>query len=577
MRSALFATLFSLIVSSSAPAVAGPKTWDGRHPIDKIEVTVVYFVPKDRTPLPDWRERVDYYARRIEAFHAREFDGQSVLATKVQGEPFRSGSTTAELREGDANAIFFRTLREVDAGLRFGKENEGDENRPFPILLVLSDVNWRPLDDFWRLKPDGDGFAFEGQLIDGLHHPGAESGGARATYLADRGVGWGLVSGDGWRVPYVGTDCVVYHEGVGHAIGLPHPEPQNGSVMSLAQYEGWISESWVDEAQKRRLGWEPPKEGAAPREDLFSKFRAVPEPAIPKPGEEVSLKLEGSEGVKFESVRVRIQTELFGPWVEVETEAASPVALGRFDRPTPVSYRVDAKSEKGETVELWGYFQVRADRGTVPMPPMPLTEFASRGGSGKEADATGPDAAGAEVDLLAQVDPGRDAVSGKWIKAGDGTLDSPKEYGARLELPGEVPAGYRLTAIAEPLDEPNGLILGQVSGGNRFLVLLGFGGENPGSAIENVDGRNVGDNETTRWGKVFEKGRPALVTIDVTKEGVRVEVDGRQVINWKGDASRLSLSDYWETPNVERLFLGAYDCRYRFHRVGITSLGDGER
>ncbi len=130
-------------------------TWDGRHPIDRIDVTVVYFVPQDRTPLPDWRERLDYYSRRIEAFHGREFDGQSILTATVHAEPFRSTSSTSELRDGDANGIFFKTLREVDSGLRFAADRpkEADKNgdaRPpaFPILLVLSDVNWRPLDDF---------------------------------------------------------------------------------------------------------------------------------------------------------------------------------------------------------------------------------------------------------------------------------------------------------------------------------------------------------------------------------------------------------------------------------------------
>jgi hypothetical protein len=49
------------------------KTWDGRHSIESIEVTVVYFVPNDGKPLPDWRERVAYFSRRIEQFHQREY------------------------------------------------------------------------------------------------------------------------------------------------------------------------------------------------------------------------------------------------------------------------------------------------------------------------------------------------------------------------------------------------------------------------------------------------------------------------------------------------------------------------
>jgi hypothetical protein len=153
------------------------KTFDGKHPIDRIAVRMVYFLPSDRTPLPDWRDRLDYFRRRVEDFHAREFQGQSKLEVTIHPEPFRSRSTTAGLRAGDADAIFFATLGEVDAGLKFGQG--GGKDRPFPILLVLSDINWRPLDDFYRLRPGPNGPEFEGNYSAGQHHPGAESGGPR--------------------------------------------------------------------------------------------------------------------------------------------------------------------------------------------------------------------------------------------------------------------------------------------------------------------------------------------------------------------------------------------------------------
>jgi hypothetical protein len=111
------------------------------------------------------------------------------------------------------------------------------ERDGFPIILVLSEINWRELDDFTRTRSVDGETRHEGNVSgDGRHFPGAESGGARAFYDANRGIGVGLVSADGWRVPYSGSDCVVYHEGVGHAIGLPHPEPGDDSVMGFAQY-----------------------------------------------------------------------------------------------------------------------------------------------------------------------------------------------------------------------------------------------------------------------------------------------------------------------------------------------------
>jgi hypothetical protein len=187
------------------PAQAGTTTWDNRHSIDNIEVTLVYYVPHDRQPISDWRRRIEYYARRLELFHHREFQGQSQLKTVIHPEPLISEKDTAALRDGDGNFTFFQTLRETDRRLKFAQE-KGDA---FPILLVMSDMNWRPLDDFYRVKPNGEGFTFEGNYNNGQHFPGAESGGARATYLSRQRKGWGLVSADGWRVPYRGSDCVV--------------------------------------------------------------------------------------------------------------------------------------------------------------------------------------------------------------------------------------------------------------------------------------------------------------------------------------------------------------------------------
>lgn len=547
------------------------KTWDGKHAIDKIEVTVVYFLPKDRTPLPDWKDRASYFCRRIEQFHQREYDRQSTLKTVLQPEPFRSARSTDQLRDGDANAIFFQTLREVDETLSFGRSQQNG----FPILLVLSDINWRPLDDFFRLRPADDGqWEFEGNYSNGRHHPGATSGGARATYLSGRGVGWGLVSADGWRVPYCGSDCVVYHEGVGHTVGLPHPEPGNGSVMSLAQYNGWISESWLDDDQKKRLGWKPPESRFDRKSDLFSTFTAKPKPLVPKPNEPVALQLTWPTGAKWKSLRVRVQTELFGPWLDVNETASADfqtVSLGRFDRATPVSYRIDAVLEDGRDVELWGYFQVR---NRPDQPPQPFVgQFLMDAKSSPSKTATTWKTPADAIDLLSLVDVAKDHVAGQWTRT-EAKLESPKAFGARVELPYQPPEEYELVVVAEPLDEPNGLILGQRSGEQRFQVLVNFAKPDaaPLSAIENIDGKNVGANASTVQRSILAKDRLSQIVCTVKKGSVVVTCDGHVLLDWRGEPKQLSLSDYWKTPHDNVLFLGAYDCRYRFHRVTLTPI-----
>ena len=126
------------ILVSEIGNLSATNTWDDAYDTSQIEVTMVYFVPADRVPLSDWRQRLDYYSKRIEQFHGREFQGQSRLTTVVRPEPFISGLSTNQLRVGDANQIYYRTLSEVDQRLRFAPSTKEarQERKAFPILLL---------------------------------------------------------------------------------------------------------------------------------------------------------------------------------------------------------------------------------------------------------------------------------------------------------------------------------------------------------------------------------------------------------------------------------------------------------
>jgi Tol biopolymer transport system component len=342
-----------------------PHTADGRYEITAIDLTVVYLVPKDRRPLADWRERVDYFMRRIAAFHRRESGGKSALRIHVQPKPLVTAQTSGQIRGNDANQTFDNSLGAARSASRWPGKSDG-----FPILLVLSDINWRELDDFQRMAVVDGVPKFEGSVdAEGRHFPGAESGGSRASYLPEEGIGLGLVSGDGWRVPYSGSDSAVYHEAIGHPIGLQHTEPIDDSVMGVAQYRYWLNQTWVDRSQKLALGWLiPDQEGAVKqadvksKRDLFTALTALQSPTVPKPNQPVKLRFNWPAGAKLRELKVRIQTELSGPWLALPAgswdQTPAAVDLGSFDRPTPVSYRIDATLEDGQSVELWGYFKV---------------------------------------------------------------------------------------------------------------------------------------------------------------------------------------------------------------------------
>jgi hypothetical protein len=569
------ATVVLFLYLATSNLYAQMKTWDGRYPIAQIEVTMVYFVPLDRTAIVDWKERLQYYATRLEQFHRREFQGQSALKVIVREEPFSSKFTTSQLRAGDANQIYFKTMQEVDQGLKFGR----GKDETFPILLVMSEINWRPLEDFYRVRPKGSDLEFEGNYHEGRHFPGAESGGARAVYWDNKGIGWGLVSADGWRVPYSGSDCVVYHEGVGHTIGLPHTDQADNSVMSLGQYHGWINESYVEATQKRKLGWKPASTDVD--DSLFSKFTAIPSPLIPQPKQPVQLKCTWPSEMAVEKLTVEIQIDPSSPWIAVQqspsildnTSSPEFLELGVFDRPTPVSYRVRVSTKDKSQVELYGYFQVRQTKEQFPVPNLGQyvdlqTEHTTNSVKATDNKQHSSLKFGAEIDVLKQMPQELRGVAGDWTWQGT-AIEAPKQYGARIELPLTVPSEYQILYVVEPLDEPNALTLGQISQRNRFLVLLDFANENQRvSALENIQGQNVG-NETTVEKNIFAKNRISQVVCTVLKEGVTVEVDGQQVVSWQGDPQDLSLSDYWSTPDAQKLFIGAYDCRFRIHRVTV--------
>ncbi len=170
--------------------------------------------------------------------------------------------------------------------------------------------------------------------------------------------------------------------------------------------------------------------------------------------------------------------------------------------------------------------------------------------------------------LLTSVDLESTWSTGKWDFK-DGLLEGIEKDSA-IEFPYTPPDEYRMTTIVEPLDGPFSLLLKQRSGGHSFWVTLAYNNKN---SLEVVDGVAV-PNETTHHGQLLRQGERAEVVVTVKKETVQVSVDGEQIIDWKGDSSRLSLNH--QTPIDEALAICTNGCRYRIHRLSIEPLsGEG--
>ena len=185
------------------------------------------------------------------------------------------------------------------------------------------------------------------------------------------------------------------------------------------------------------------------------------------------------------------------------------------------------------------------------------------------AQAVGP------VDLLGRIDPKRDAVEGDWRQSNQVlTFAGDKEW-SRIQIPYHPPEEYDLTVVAERVRGIEILILGLVVGGKQATVVLdGWGGGVSG--LEKIDGKVSQGNETTHRGWRFVNGKPTTIVCKVRKSGVAVTCDGRQIIDWRGEADRLSIVGGWKVPDEGQFFLGGWKGgAFRFKQLAVREVSKG--
>ncbi len=346
---------------------AGMHVYGATDSIDQLDIQAVYYVARDREPLPDWHERLTYHLERAKKFHEREFCGQSEFTYTIHPSPFVASATRCGFPQDDVNRFYWHVINEVWHSGDIEFTGEG-----FPILLVLSDVNFSPGYDDWTRTCDGKTCIFppphsecSGYVKEtGEDRPGTRCGGARSVFWPEKHIGLGLVTADGWRVPIEGTACVVYHEGIGHAIGLPHPEPINNSVMGLAQYVDSINNTWIDDDQKEALGWQ---RSEVDRSDLFSTFQISHRPTNPSATQTITITATFSERSAPVSLAADYQLSLRDSfhdlgepsYVQKGGEIRATWDIPPMPTGASAGYRVHIQTESGVSEEIWGYLNIR--------------------------------------------------------------------------------------------------------------------------------------------------------------------------------------------------------------------------
>lgn len=177
------------------------------------------------------------------------------------------------------------------------------------------------------------------------------------------------------------------------------------------------------------------------------------------------------------------------------------------------------------------------------------------------------------VDLLAEIDPKRDAVAGEWALR-DGALVIPAGAWSRLQIPCVPPEEYDLDLEVARIDRKDALVLGIVFQGRQGqLALDANGGQR--SWMEVKDGAHgITENGVTFFeGPVFAQKRPARLDVRVRRDRMDVLVDEYHVLAWRGPRERLLVRPNWEVPETDTLFVGAWQASYAITRLKILPRG----
>lgn len=176
-----------------------------------------------------------------------------------------------------------------------------------------------------------------------------------------------------------------------------------------------------------------------------------------------------------------------------------------------------------------------------------------------------------EIDLLRLIDVKKHTLSNEpWSFHGP-ALVTPNRGAGRLQIPYSPPAEYEIEIQATRLEGNNTLTVGLIAGERPFLLSLdGFAAASSGLAL--LDGKKASVNDSTFRGKVFENGQPATVTIAIRREGAAVRANGKTIIDWRGDFSRLSMDETWTVANPQQLWLGSFNSSYQIQKLVLRPL-----
>ncbi len=148
------------------------------------------------------------------------------------------------------------------------------------------------------------------------------------------------------------------------------------------------------------------------------------------------------------------------------------------------------------------------------------------------------------VDLLALIDPRQDGYVGAWRMSGNTLISPPESRPSKMSLlriPYAPPAEYdlKMTVECKQAGESGfrSIDVGLLGGGGPYaLIFDGWGG---GIYLNTLEGQSPDQNPASYRTRVFGAGVSRAIVVGVRRTGVTVAVDGKPLVQWQGDPSRL--------------------------------------
>lgn len=179
------------------------------------------------------------------------------------------------------------------------------------------------------------------------------------------------------------------------------------------------------------------------------------------------------------------------------------------------------------------------------------------------------------IDVLARVNPKKDALSGNWhLAAGSLRVDLSTGAASVLELPYAPPEEYDVQVTVERTDGTDTFVVGLVAAGKAFGVSIDKAGSTA-SGLFCLDSAGPEANETGKPQKepLLPRGKARTVVCKIRKNGVGCAIEGKVLVDWQNGFARITEPGGWIPVTKGKLFLSAA-AGFKVTRIVVTPYPD---